>query len=215
MVIDFVFGGNSLVTVRQDIVENLGNHAYKFCLSFQGESFYFKRETYDPKVVYKCDENYADQEIISIAEYTDFLSKKYGVTIKHLTFRAMVSPYSRIWSKGNDDVKKPLNADKKQKEIEAVKNLIKLFEKYEGIEELERQWKELKASKKSLADALKNEHIPQINKRDYNSNEERMGLIDSEITEIKKNLASHACTIKELVNRDILDLKEEKDKLEN
>lgn len=213
MVIDFVFGGNSLATIRRDIIENLGDHAYKFCFEFKNQTFYFRRETYDPKVVYKCDENYKDKQTISITEYTDFLSKNYGLRSDQLTFRAIVSPYSRVWRKGNDDVKKPLNADKKQKEIEAIKNLIKLFKKYEGIKELEKQWKELSESKKSLADALKNEHIPQINKKEYVSNENRMVLINNEITEIKQNLASHACTIKELINREILDLKKEKDAL--
>jgi len=51
MVLDFVFGGNSLIEHNKDIIEELGHHEYLFRFDFNKEPHYFKRGTYTPDFI--------------------------------------------------------------------------------------------------------------------------------------------------------------------
>jgi len=55
LVIDFGFGGSSLIENSPDIVAELGDHDYFFSFEFDSESYCFRRGTRQPDVVYKCD----------------------------------------------------------------------------------------------------------------------------------------------------------------
>lgn len=61
--------------------------------------------------------------------------------------------------------------------------------------------------------AFKNRIIPKIGKREHKANEERIAQIEKEIDDIKVNLAKYATNIAEIVNREVLELKVQKDEL--
>jgi uncharacterized protein YydD (DUF2326 family) len=109
MVVDFAFGGTSLLDHNTDLVTELGHHDYFFTFKFDDEFFQFRRGTLDPEVVFKCDQDYQNLDQISIEEYTSFLKAAYDIEIEDISFRALVGLYLRVWGKDNLNVYKPLH----------------------------------------------------------------------------------------------------------
>lgn len=213
MIVDFAFGGNSLLIYNTDIVEEIGHHDYFFSFIFDNETLRFRRGTYQPEIVYKCSFDYEPQSTITIEEYTAFLKAAYGIDIEDISFRAFVGLYLRVWGKDNLNVHKPLHIVQAMSGKDCVNNLIKTFNRYEPIKELTEKLKKKEEEGKALRAAIKNRIIPKIGKRDHQENEERIARIESEIEDIKTNLAKYATNISEIVNREVLELKIQKDQL--
>ncbi|MBT3140431.1 DUF2326 domain-containing protein [Ruegeria litorea] len=213
MVLDFAFGGKSLLEHNSDIVKELGDHEYLFVFDFGGEHHAFKRSTTTPDLVYVCDQDLNEADPLAINEYTAFLKSLYKLDGIDLTFRSIVSLFSRVWGKDNLDVKQPLHSHKKQRSVDSIDNLIRLYERYESIETLSLRVKSLEIEKKSISSAYKQKLIPKINKTNYTSNLKKVTGIDKEISEIKENLARFAVSIREIVDREISELKLVKDTL--
>ncbi len=213
MVLDFVFGGNSLIEHNGDIVDELGDHYYFFEFFFGNYRYYFKRGTKTPDLMYACDDKYSEIEPISIDEFRVFLKKSYGLEDIDLTFRAAVSLYSRIWGKDNLDVKQPLHSHKNKKSSDCMDDLLKLYGQYGSIKALARKLKELTDERTAIRSAFKQNLIPKINKAKYKENILKVNNIDDEIKDIKKNLASYAVSISQIVNREVSELKSKKDSL--
>jgi hypothetical protein len=153
MVLDFVFGGESFLEHNKDVVDELGHHDYFFAFRFGGKLFHFRRGTYAPDIVFRCDEQYSEVEAISIEEYTAFLKASYSLGDIDLSFRSIVSLFSRIWGKENLDVKHPLHSFKSQKPSDCVTNTIKLFKKYEPIKLLSENVKNKNDEKTTISKA--------------------------------------------------------------
>lgn len=213
MVIDFVFGGDSLLDHNDGIVEKLGDHDYFFKFIFNGKDYYFRRGTYKPDLVYTCNEKFEEDEPLSISEYRVFLKSAYSLDDLDLTFRSMVSLFSRIWGKDNIDVKQPLHGFKNQKSSECIDNILKQYDRYKSIHSMNRKVKELSDEKSTINKAYKQDLIPKINKTKYKENINKINKIDEEIKDIKDNLAKYAVSIGEIVNREVSELKAKKDSL--
>lgn len=213
MVIDFVFGGNSFIKFNTDVFDELGHHDYLFCFTFGTENYRFKRNTYKYELIHKCDENYKEIEAISAKEFRIFLKSKYKIPSKDITFRSVVGLYSRIWGKGNLDVKKPLHPAQEQKSSACVENLIKLFNRYDNIRDLVDNFKQGTDERSALTKAFAKRIIPKINKTKYLENQKEIEIISTEIEDIKNNLAKYACNISEIANKVIMELKTKKDQL--
>lgn len=213
MVIDFAYGGSSLLTHNKDIVEQLGHHDYFISFEFDGETYRFRRGTYQPDIIYKCGIDYEPITTITIEEYTSFLKAAYGINIEDITFRSFVGLYLRVWGKDNLNVHKPLHIVQTMPGKYCVNNLIKTFGRYSAIKELAENLKGKEEESKALRSAIKNRIIPKIGKREYKANEEKIARIESEIEDIKANLAKYATNIAEIVNREVLELKIQKDEL--
>lgn len=213
MVLDFIFGGTSLIEHNSDIVEELGDHYYFYEFSFSGESYFFKRGTNTPNLVYKCNSQYSELEPLSIDDFRAFLKHSYGLADIDLTFRSAVSLYSRVWGKDNYDVKQPLHGHKNQKSVDCMDNLLKLYGQYGAVKSLARKLKELTDEKKAIKSAFTQNLIPKITKTQYKENILKVAEIDDEIRDIKNNLAKYAVHISEIVNREVSELKAKKDSL--
>lgn len=213
MVLDFVYGGESFLDHNKDVVDELGHHDYFFAFQFGKKLFYFRRGTHIPDLVYKCDDKYSEIEPISIEEYTTFLKASYSLGDIELSFRSIVSLFSRIWGKENLDVKHPLHSFKSQKPSDCVTNTIKLFKKYEPIKILSENVKNKNDEKSTISKAAKAGLISKTTKTKYKENITRINNIDSEIEEIKNNLKKYAVNISEIANREVMELKVEKDRL--
>lgn len=213
MVLDFVYGGESFLDHNKDVVAELGHHDYYFSFKFGEIDRYFRRGTFEPDLVYTCDKDFKELDPISIEDYTALLKSFYSLETVDLTFRSIVSLFSRIWGKENLDVKHPLHSFKSQKASDCVANTIKLFQKYESIRLLSENVKQKIDEKTTIAKAFKGGLISKTSKIQYKNNLTTITSIDSEIEEIKSNLKKYAVNLAEIVNREVMDLKIEKDRL--
>lgn len=213
MILDFVFGGNTLVEYNKDIVSELGDHDYYFRFCFSGAFYNFRRGTYAPDLLYRCNHNYENLGPLSLDEYKTFLKSSYSLDDVELTFRAVVSLYSRVWGKENDDVNQPLHDAKRKNSSECIDSLLKLYRKYDTIRSLSEKVEALKNEKSAINSASKQELIPRITAKKYKENILKLNEINNEIENIKNNLAKYAINIGEIVNREISELKSRKDSL--
>lgn len=213
MVLDFVYGGESFLEHNKDVVYELGNHDYFFSFKFGDNYYYFRRGTFKPDLVYSCDKDYKELEPISIEDYTAFLKASYSLEGVDLSFRSTVSLFSRIWGKENLDVKHPLHSFKSQRASDCVTNTIKLFKKYESIRLLSDSVKNKGEEKTTITKAFKGGLISKTLKTQYKNNLTTITSIDAEIEEIKNNLKKYAVNLSEIVNREVMGLKIEKDRL--
>jgi len=213
MVLDFIFGGETFLKHNGDVIRELGEHDYKFSFKFGSKSYSFRRGTHSPDLIYSCNRQYEEEKLLSIEEYKGFLKASYSLEGMDLTFRSATSLFSRIWGKENLDVKHPLHGFKSQKSSDCIINTIKLYEKYESIRLLSEDVKRKSEEKSTITKAFREGIIPKTSKPQYKSNLEAITTINSEIEDIKSNLAKYAINLAEITNKEIMELKVEKDKL--
>jgi len=213
MVIDFAFGGKSFVEHNSDVPKALGHHDYHFRFKFGDKHTHFVRNTDTPELVLQIAEGSEEEIPISIEDYRAFLKAAYSLDDVKLSFRAITSLFSRIWGKDNLDVKLPLHSHNKETSAYRIDCLIKLYKKYDDIEALSASVKALADRKKSVTSAYKQDLIPKSTTKEYKENLESLSEIDTEIKEIKNNLAKYAVSIGEIVNRKVFELKETRDAL--
>lgn len=213
MVIDFAFGGNSLLGHNKDLVEELGHQNYLCSFEFDGEIYRFRRGTNQPDIIYKCNQIDETTLPITLAEYTAFLKAAYKINNEDISFRDLVSLYSRVWGKDNLNVKKPLHIVQTKSGKDCVNNLIKTYQRYGSIKELTEDLNTKEEEKNALKGAFKSHIIPKIGKREHKANEDKIDQIEREIDDIKVNLAKYATNIAEVVNKEVLELKIQKDEL--
>jgi hypothetical protein len=213
MIIDFIFGGNSLLEHNRDIVDELGHHDYIATFAFGSDRFRFIRGTLHPTLVYIQNELGEPEEAIEVEKYTALLKTLYRIEAHKLSFRRLTGLFSRIWGKENLDVKRPLHAVPNQPAAECVDTLIRTFNVYESIEELAATLKEAEIKEQGLKKAFQSEVVRRIGTSKYRENNQRIGELETEIREIKDGLAMFALNISAIANREMLELKEQKDKL--
>lgn len=213
MVIDFVFGGRTLLDHNTDLVAELGDHDYLFAFTFGETTYRFRRSTQQPDIVYTCDDDYSIASPLELDEYTAFLKGAYGLANFEITFRALAGLYFRVWGKDNLNVHKPLHIVQSQRGRECVDNLLKTYGKYSSIAKLTDDLKSLEAKQNALKSAFRHRVVPKIGKKAHQSNVDKIERLEREINEIKENLARYATNIAEVVNREVLDLKIQKDRL--
>ena len=95
----------------------------------------------------------------------------------------------------------------------AVDNLIKAFDRYGDIKKLSDRLHKKKEENSSINKAFKNKIIPKILKTKYKENEKTIVRIEKEIEDISDNLAKYATSLNEIINKEVLELKQQKDKL--
>lgn len=213
MIIDFAFGGESLLSHHTDLVAELGHHDYFFTFNFDSEDLRFRRGTHTPSVIHVCNDGFEPIRAIDVQEYTATLKKAYGIDLSDLSFRSLVGLYLRVWGKENLSVKRPLHVVSRQRSRECVDTLLKTFDKYASLRELTAQLNAALGLRKALAEARRRELVPSLGKKEYRSNQKRIAEFESEISDIRDNLARYATSLSEIVNHEVLQLKLEKDRL--
>jgi hypothetical protein len=213
MVLDFVFGGESFLTHNKDAIYELGDQDYQFSFTFDDKDYYFRRGTFKPDLVYSCTKDYDEIEPLSIEDYKAFLKSSYSLEDVDLSFRSIVSLFSRVWGKENLDVKHPLHSFKSQRASDCITNTIKLYKKFDSIKLLAEDVKNKNEEKQTISKAFKDGLISKNSKVQYKNNLESVSSINNEIEEIKDNLKKYAINIAEIANREVMELKVAKDKL--
>lgn len=213
MIVDFAFGGRSLLEYNKDLVYELGHHYYYFTFSFEDELYHFRRGTNEPELIYRCSENFSAEEAMDLDSYCSLLKGAYSIGLEDISFRSLVGLYMRVWGKENHDVHRPLHIAKSQPASDCVNNLIKTFGKYGEIRALTTELDRKEDERTALQKAFKNQIVPKIGKKEHDANVDRIAQMEDEIEEIKSSLAKFATNIGELVNREVIELKVQKDKL--
>lgn len=215
MIIDFVFGGNSFLTKDSGSVKELGHLTFYFSFEFKKELTYFSRDTEFPELIQICDKDYNSITEITLSKFTNSLKVNYNLKDNYLSFRSVVSTFSRIWGKDNYNVDKPLQSFLKEPESTCIINIIKLFNLYNSIIETEAQIKEQEETNKTIKGIHKKQYVDKITKTEYKKNEFELGRIQNEIIDIKENLLQFTMNIEELTSKEMIELKTEKSKILN
>jgi uncharacterized protein YydD (DUF2326 family) len=213
MVVDFAFGGNTLLEHNSDLVTELGHHDYHFLFQFDGEMYRYSRGTSEPGVVYHCDDLLQPQRVVSIEEYTAFLKQAYHIDLPDISFRALVGLYARVWGKDNLSVERPLHVVQTQSPKDCVSNLIKTFGSFGSIRSLAGRLTSAESEGKALDEAIRHHIVPSLAPREYATNKQEIEALEAELNDIKANLARYATNLSAVVNKEVLALKVEKDDL--
>lgn len=214
MIIDFVFGGNDYITKNSDTVENLGHHEFQFTFEFDKTEFYFSRKTDEYDKVFICDFKFNKVDVKSVNEYCSWLQKKYNCILEDLSFRNIIGRYFRIYGKENLNERKPIQYFEKEKSIESILALIKLFDKFKNLREAEVQLSNLKDEKSILLNAGKKSIISTAqNKVAYKANVKQIEELTSQLENLKKEIVNQTTDIGSLISEEILSLQKEKSDL--
>ena len=196
LAIDFALGGNSYVS--DDLKENVGDHIVEFSFQFGSDVYYFSRSTDNIEVVHKCDSSYRPVEIWKKEQYTQWLKEKYGCDNTSISFRDIVSLYSRIYGKGNATENKPLNIVSEETKSKAIRRLLGVFEVLDDLDALEQAKDEAETKVKVMSDAASEEVIVvHKSKKSKQEIEERLQLIGQEIMGIQSQISSGKCSLTE------------------
>jgi len=187
LIIDFVFGGNTY-SKSTDILNNIGSHDIYFKFIFDEAPYYFCRNNFESSIVWICNENYEKQQAISLAEYCEMISKKYNLNLPFLSFRDAVGRYIRVYGKQNCNEKRPLHYISKESSNKSVVTLLKLFNKYKTVAELETQSDLSKNALKTFNKAQSLEFVSKIGKRQYQKNIKEIERLELEIKELSSGL---------------------------
>ncbi len=213
MVVDFAFGGKALLEHNDDVVKELGHHEYFFTFQFDDELHRFCRDTSQPDTVYRCGPDFELGPPMTLEAYTAFLRQAYEVELPDLSFRTLVGLYTRVWGKENLDPSKPLHIVPNKSGEECVDNLIKTFDRYATLRDIAVKLDTTEEELKAWGTAKNHRVIPAIQKRVYDENQKSIATLESELSDIRVNLARYAANVSEVVNRELLEFKEQKDRL--
>lgn len=213
MLVDFVFGGSTLLEWNKDVVDELGHHHYDFAFEFDGELHQFRRETIAPDSVYACNAAYEVLSAMPLEEFTAFLKRAYNLQSPGQTFRAAVGLHLRVWGKENLIPDEPLHASPKQKSKDCIDNLVKTYGKFEAIRERDEISRKADSELKLVRAAATSQLIPKVTKTGYAQAKVQITNLERELDEVRRNLASYATSLSAVINKDVLELKERKDDL--
>ena len=211
MLVDFIFGGNDFTKYCDDVIDNVGQLSVEFEFKFGKDNFVFNRNTESKDSILFINNG----KTWSYEEYKDFLGDIYGFSVDSVSFRDSVNGFSRIWHKENYDHKKPLHSFSQDSWEKIQRRILKLFDKYSEIKELEELQKESKKRMESIKGAFASGAVKKITKNVYMKNKVHLDELDSKMSEIKNALKKHVSDINKLINEKSIALKNDKDKLQS
>ncbi|MGL4107498.1 DUF2326 domain-containing protein [Clostridium sp. LP20] len=208
MIIDFVFGGKDYILKSTDIQRNVGAHTIKFCFIFHGNRYYFSRNTNELESVGKCNEKYDIISNISLGDYQKFLKKGYGIEYTNISFRDIVGRYTRIYGKDNLNEKRPLDIVHNESAGAPINALLKLFNLYNEISELESLLKKREEELITFKNAQKYKFVSSIGKRQYTINLNELDVLNKEKEKISVDLDNNLLDIDSVKAEEVLRLKQ-------
>lgn len=209
MIIDFVFGGKDYIKKSTDVQRNIGNHTIKFCFNFDGEYFYFSRDTQDPEIVYSCNDKFEKVKPQTLTEYCKFLKEKYCINLPDLTFRSIVGRYIRVYGRDNINEKRPLNLFPSEPSGDPATALLKLFDLYGVIADLESMARTKKEALQAFRKAQKLSFIPKIGARQYKKNAKQLEDLKAQEAQLAADLGSGLVDMDSTLTDEIITIKKE------
>ena len=191
MILDFVFGGTDYVKKCADVQKNVGDHTICFAFEFDGEMFYFSRNSIKYREINICDENYApkpDEKPLGIDAYGEFLNEKYHMNRDGLTWRGAVSRFIRVYRRETLDEEHPLQSAKREKPEASIESFMKLWNRYSIVEKQIDIAQQAIDERDAFNKSQRYHHIRSArNKTEYEENKKKIVELQDQETELAKN----------------------------
>lgn len=185
LAVDFVLGGEGYLRDDGNMIDHIGHHEICFKHVFGSITYSFLRRTDDSDTVWKCDSSYNKQLSITLKEYKDWLTVKYGFDGLGATFRDLQYPFFRIYGLEHDNVRRPLQSVSQSKIDDDLRRVLRLFEQYGEIEGLIELRKVAEYNKKAFKNAKERRLIrPAKNKTEYKRNTEKLKSLHDQMNDI-------------------------------
>lgn len=183
MILDFVFGGADYVKKCVDVQENVKEHTICFAFNFDGQMYYFSRNTVDYNNVVKCDSEYQplmDEEPLSLQKYGEFLCEQYALSAEGITWRGTVAKFIRVGKRETLDRERPLCSSKDEPTADAIKGYLRLFDRYSTVEAQINQAKAAEDEKEAFRKSTQKYNLVQAAKNDKEktANETRIAELE-------------------------------------
>lgn len=186
LAVDFAFGGEDYAK-DDTMITKIGHHTVQFAFCFNGETYYFSRNTSAPSKVNICDSDYTVKETITTEKFLEKLFTLYGITLPKISFRGIVGRYFRVYGRGNSDEKQPLASYVGEPEKDSLINLLKLFDRYMPVEEHHTKLQESEAHREAIKNAEKFQLVKLIHKvSEYESNLSEIEKLQTELDVLTK-----------------------------
>ncbi len=213
LVIDFAMGGTSLLVDDAGVIKALGDHSYDITFEFKGEPLFVRRSTERPDIVDVCDSNYIKHDEMSLEAYREHLKRLYGLSGLESTFRSIVSPFARIWNKGESDPDHPLAGASKEKLSTGIFRLLDLFERTSNVSVERAALQILKDKKDLMKRSMTAEIIPRITTTQYRSNQKLIKDNAQAISDLKDNFAGAITAYEALFDEKLREIQQSKNEL--
>ena len=206
LIVDFAFGGNTYAK-SSDILNNIGSHDIYFKFVFDDHPYYFCRNNIDSNKVWTCNEKWERKESITLTKYCDWLSEHYKIDLPSLSFRDAVGRYIRAYGKGNCDEKHPLHYVATEPGNKTINSLLKLFNRYSIIAEIETQAEQSKAALNAYNNAQKLNYVSKIGAREYKNNIAKIERLELKIQDISTGLEHGLLDVAAAASERAIDIK--------
>lgn len=211
LLIDFAFGGSTYAT-SEEIALFIGHHSIEVEFIFDGISYHFVRQFNDPSKVLQV--TATGQEELSLHQYTEFLQEKYDLSSIQLSFRDIVSLYSRIWGKRNTDPMRPLSTVPNESGAKAVTRLIKLYGEYNAIGIASRKLSLLNDEAITLRSAQQYSLLPEHTKRNSDAAKRALSEVNAQIDAIAQSIAISRNSAEAAITPELLRLRNQRSEID-
>lgn len=213
MILDFVFGGTDYVKKCVDVQENVKEHTICFAFDFDGQNYYFSRNTVDYNKVVQCDSEYQalpDGEPLSLQKYGEFLCEKYGLSAEGITWRGAIARFIRVYKRDTLDEERPLRSSKDETAADATKGYMRLFDRYSSVEAQINQAKKVEDEKEAFRKSIQQYHHVRAakNEKEKVANETRIAELERQEQELAVNNNKGLLDLDSMTARRLSDLTE-------
>lgn len=213
MILDFVFGGTDYVKKCVDVQENVKEHTLCFAFDFDGQKYYFSRNTVDYNKVVQCDSEYQalpDGEPLSLQKYGEFLCEKYGLSAEGITWRGAIARFIRVYKRDTLDEERPLRSSKDETAADAIKGYMRLFDRYSSVEAQINQAKKAEDEKEAFRKSIQQYHHVRAakNEKEKVANETRIAELERQEQELAVNNNKGLLDLDSMTARRLSDLTE-------
>ena len=213
MILDFVFGGTDYVKKCVDVQENVKEHTICFAFDFDGQNYYFSRNTVDYNKVVQCDSEYQalpDGEPLSLQKYGEFLCEKYGLSAEGITWRGAIARFIRVYKRDTLDEERPLRSSKDETAADAIKGYMRLFDRYSSVEAQINQAKKVEDEKEAFRKSIQQYHHVRAakNEKEKVANETRIAALERQEQELAVNNNKGLLDLDSMTARRLSDLTE-------
>lgn len=214
MILDFVFGGSDYVKKCTDVQENVKTHTINFAFDFDSQKYYFSRNTTEYNKVIPCDADYKpleDHAPITVQQYWEFLCEHYGLTAEGITWRSAVGRFIRVYKRDTLDEERPLRSSKDEKTADAIKNYMRLFDRYAAVEAQIKQAAEAEDEKEAFRKTTQTyNHVRAAkSEKERAENEERIIVLEQSERELAENSNQGLLDLDSMTARRLTELTEQ------
>ena len=214
MILDFVFGGSDYVKKCTDVQENVKTHTINFAFEFDGQKYYFSRNTTEYNKVIPCEADYKpleDHAPITVQQYWEFLCEHYGLTAEGITWRSAVGRFIRVYKRDTLDEERPLRSSKDEKTADTIKNYMRLFDRYAAVEAQIKQAAEAEDEKEAFRKTTQTyNHVRAAkSEKERAENEERIIILEQSERELAENSNQGLLDLDSMTARRLTELTEQ------